>query len=43
MLPLISMAGAAPPIPQELHLLPEEALPPDGADFWVMSSYMLRR
>lgn len=24
-------------------MLPEEALPPDGADSWVMSSYLLRR
>ncbi|EFN57548.1 hypothetical protein CHLNCDRAFT_143179 [Chlorella variabilis] len=27
----------------ELGLFPEEALPPDGADTWVMSSYLLRR
>lgn len=28
---------------QDLKVLPEEALPPDGADSWVMSSYLLRR
>ncbi|PRW59252.1 hypothetical protein C2E21_2426 [Chlorella sorokiniana] len=26
----------------DLKVLPEEALPPDGADSWVMSSYLLR-
>ena len=28
---------------QDLRLVPEEALPPDGADSWVMSPYLLRR
>ena len=28
---------------QELGLMPEESLPPDGADTWVMSAYLTRR
>jgi hypothetical protein len=27
---------------QDLGLLPEEGCPPDGADSWVMSAYLLR-
>lgn len=39
----IIVTGAPQHPMQDLKVLPEEALPPDGADSWVMSSYLLRR